>query len=62
VQNHIKNQEQEEQNQIDIWKQLKDKEDTNMKRNGLMEEMMKEKLMDVELWCITPLDGMEPPR
>jgi len=27
-----------------------------------MEEMLKEELMDVELWFITPRDGMEPPR
>jgi len=30
--------------------------------NGLMEEMMKEELMNMELWCVTPLDGMESPR
>jgi len=32
--NHIKKQEQEEQNRIDICKELKDKEERNMKRNG----------------------------
>nr|AFN88200.1 zinc finger CHC2-family protein [Phaseolus vulgaris] len=48
VWNYIRKQEQEEQNQKDIRKQLKDNEDKNMKRNGLMEKMMKEELMDGE--------------
>ena len=30
MQNHIRKQEQEAQNRINIWKLLKDKEDTNM--------------------------------